>query len=62
MMDMCILGINVLVRESGKIEGIFGVMLMNGLVVVILSYGLIVVKCYIYMIFEDVLKNKVSNS
>jgi putative phosphotransacetylase len=61
MTDTRILGINVPVRESGKIEGTPGVLLMNGSATVVLDHGLIVAKRHIHMTPEDALKNDVTN-
>lgn len=61
MTDTRILGSRVPVRESGKIEGTPGVVLMNGESAVQLSKGLIVAKRHIHMTPEDANKNQVVN-
>ncbi|WP_066025469.1 ethanolamine utilization phosphate acetyltransferase EutD [Enterococcus mundtii] len=61
MTDTRILGSRVPVRESGKIEGTPGVVLMNGESAVQLDKGLIVAKRHIHMTPEDADKNQVVN-
>ncbi|MGG5313566.1 phosphate propanoyltransferase [Enterococcus sp. DIV2381] len=61
MTDTRILGSRVPVRESGKIEGSPGVVLMNGESAVQLDKGLIVAKRHIHMTPEDADKNQVVN-
>ncbi|WYJ78841.1 phosphate propanoyltransferase [Enterococcus sp. DIV1094] len=61
MTDTRILGSRVPVRESGKIEGTPGVVLMNGESAVQLEKGLIVAKRHIHMTPEDADKNQVVN-